>query len=127
MANQGRLGDGRSESGLELHFVFFRGEAGRTDSRDYRCFASRQPLDSRDYRSFCESRPRDSRDYRRARSYAALTAATSFVSESLASPKNMTVFGPNMRSLSMPANPGRIERFMKMMFFAWSAFRIGMP
>ena len=47
-----------------------------------------------------------------------MTALTSLVRESLASPKNITVFGPNMRSLSIPANPGRIERFMKMMCLA---------
>src|SRR5205823_8176659 len=59
--------------------------------------------------------------------YAALTAVTSFVSESFASPKNMIVFGSYIRSLSMPANPGRIDLFMNTMFLAWSAFRIGMP
>src|SRR4051794_20490917 len=63
----------------------------------------------------------------RVRDQAALTALTSLVRESLASPKNMTVFGPNIRSLSMPAKPGRMDLFMKMMFLAWSAFRIGIP
>src|SRR5580704_7303028 len=46
-----------------------------------------------------------------ARPQAALTAATSLVSESLASPNSMVVLGSKSSSLSMPANPGRIERF----------------
>ena len=59
--------------------------------------------------------------------YAAFTAWTNLVRESLASPKNMIVFGSYISSLSMPAKPGRIERFMNTMFLAWSTFRIGMP
>ncbi len=62
-----------------------------------------------------------------AGSYAAFTAATSLVSESFASPKSMSVFGSYISSLSMPAKPGRMLRFMKTIFFASSAFRIGMP
>jgi len=57
----------------------------------------------------------------------ALTAATTFVSESLASPNNSVVFGSNSRSLSMPANPGRMERFMNTMLRASSTARIGIP
>jgi hypothetical protein len=59
--------------------------------------------------------------------YAALTAETSLVSESLASPKSMVVLGSYRRSLSMPAKPGRIDRFRNTMLCAWSTFRIGMP
>jgi len=57
----------------------------------------------------------------------ALTAATTFVRESLASPNNSVVFGSKSSSLSMPAKPGRIERFMNTMLRASSTARIGIP
>ena len=37
------------------------------------------------------------------------------------------VFGSKSSSFSMPAKPGRIERFMKMTWRASSALRIGIP
>ncbi len=57
----------------------------------------------------------------------ALTAATTFVSESLASPNNSVVFGSKSSSLLMPAKPGRIERFMNTMLRASSTARMGIP
>ena len=58
---------------------------------------------------------------------SALTAATTLVRESLASPKSSVVLGSKSSSFSMPANPGRIERFRKTTCAAWSTSRIGMP
>src|SRR5699024_10470436 len=58
---------------------------------------------------------------------SALTACSSLPRDSLASPNNRGVVGSTMNSLSMPAKPGRIERFMKMTCLASSALRIGMP
>ncbi len=55
------------------------------------------------------------------------TAFTSLASESLASPKSRVVFGSKSSSFSIPANPGRIDRFMKTICCASSALRIGMP
>ena len=59
--------------------------------------------------------------------YSALTALSSLPSESLASPKSRVVLGSKSSSFSMPAKPGRIERFMKTTCLASSALRIGMP
>jgi len=114
------LGDGRSESGLSA-FCCDRqaGLPSRSPPASATIGRPRTALgDGRNesgLSAFCCDRQ------------AAFTALTSFVSESFASPKNITVFGSNMSSLSMPANPGRIDRFMKMMFLAWSALRIGIP
>ena len=58
---------------------------------------------------------------------SALTAFSSLPRDSLASPKNSVVVGSKRSSFSMPAKPGRIERFMKMTCLASSALRIGMP
>ena len=65
--------------------------------------------------------------FARAEDHIALTAATTFVKESLASPKRSVVFGSKRSSLSIPAKPGRMERFMKTMLWASSTARIGMP
>ena len=59
--------------------------------------------------------------------HASFTAATSLVSVSLASPNSRVVFGSKSSSLSMPANPGRIERLRNTMFSASSALMMGMP
>ena len=58
---------------------------------------------------------------------ASLTAATSLPNVSLASPNSNVVFSSKRRSLSMPANPGRMERLRKMTAAASSALMIGMP
>ncbi len=58
---------------------------------------------------------------------ATATAATNFWSVSLASPKRSTVLSSKSRALSIPANPGRIERLRKTMCCAWSAWMMGMP
>lgn len=58
---------------------------------------------------------------------AFLTAATSLLRESLASPKSITVLGSYRSSLSMPAKPGRIERFMKTICLDSSTSSTGMP
>ena len=58
---------------------------------------------------------------------SALTALSSLPSDSLASPNSSVVRGSKSSSFSMPANPGRIERFMNTTCFASSALRIGMP
>ena len=57
----------------------------------------------------------------------ALTAVRSLLRVSLASPNSSVVFGSKSSSFSMPAKPGRIERFMNTTCLASSAFRIGMP
>lgn len=59
--------------------------------------------------------------------YMALTAETTFVRESLASPKRRVVFGSKRSSFSMPANPGRMERLRKTTCWASATSRIGMP
>src|SRR6185369_16262438 len=59
--------------------------------------------------------------------HSALTPATSFSTESLASPNSIAVFGSRKSGLSMPAKPVAIERFMTTIWCAWSTFRIGMP
>ena len=46
---------------------------------------------------------------------------------SFASPKSSVVFSSKSSSFSMPAKPGRIDRFMKTICRASSALRIGMP
>ena len=46
---------------------------------------------------------------------------------SLASPNSSVVLGSKSSSFSIPAKPGRIERFMNTIFFASSALRMGMP
>jgi len=60
-------------------------------------------------------------------SYIALTAETTFVSESLASPNSSDVFGSNSNSFSIPAKPGRIERLRKTTWAALPTCRIGIP
>ncbi len=45
--------------------------------------------------------------------YRVFSELTTLVKESLASPKSSEVFGSNNTSFSMPAKPGRIERFKK--------------
>ena len=64
---------------------------------------------------------------RRSGDHASFTAATSLVSVSLASPNSRVVFASKSSSLSMPANPGRIERLRNTMFSASSALMMGMP
>ena len=46
------------------------------------------------------------------RRYVALTAAISLTTESFASPNSIVVCGSRKSSLSMPAKPGAIERFI---------------
>ena len=58
---------------------------------------------------------------------SALTPATSFSTESLASPNSIAVFGSRKSGLSIPAKPVAIERFMTTIWCAWSTFRIGIP
>ena len=55
------------------------------------------------------------------------SASTTFVNVSFASPNVSTVFGAKNSSFSMPAKPGRIDRFSTMQDLARSAFRTGMP
>ena len=57
----------------------------------------------------------------------ALSSASSLPMVSLASPKSRVVVGSYSSSFSMPAKPGRMERFMKTTWRAWLACRIGMP
>ena len=57
----------------------------------------------------------------------ALSSASSLLMVSLASPNSSVVVGAYSSSFSMPAKPGRIERFMKTTWRAWLACRIGMP
>src|SRR3954453_16360316 len=57
----------------------------------------------------------------------ALTPATSFTTESFASPKSIAVFGSRKSGLSIPAKPVAIERFITTTCAAWSTFRIGIP
>lgn len=45
-------------------------------------------------------------------SYSAFTAVNSLAIDSRASPNSSVVFGSKSSSFSIPANPGRIERFM---------------
>jgi hypothetical protein len=59
--------------------------------------------------------------------YSALTLAIRFSTDSLASPKSITVFGSTYSSLSIPAKPGLIPRFSTTMCAARSTSRIGMP
>src|SRR4029079_3616976 len=59
--------------------------------------------------------------------HRALTALRSLLMVSLASPKRSEVFSSNSSSFSIPAKPGRIDRFMKMIWRASSALRIGIP
>jgi hypothetical protein len=59
--------------------------------------------------------------------YNAFTADSNLVMDSRASPNNSVVFGSNSSSFSMPANPGRIDRFMKTTWCASPASRIGIP
>jgi hypothetical protein len=76
------------------------------------------------------SRERPGRDSPREltdRRYSALTALRSLLMVSLASPKSSEVFSSKRSSFSIPANPGRIERFMKITALASSTFRIGIP
>ena len=58
---------------------------------------------------------------------ASSTAFTNLASVSFASPNSRVVLSSKRRSLSIPANPGRIERFRKMTLAASSALMIGMP
>ena len=58
---------------------------------------------------------------------SALTPATSFNTESFASPNSIAVFGSMKSGLSMPAKPVAIERFITTIWCAWSTFKIGMP
>ena len=57
----------------------------------------------------------------------ALTAAISLTIESFASPNSIVVFGSRKSSLSMPAKPGAIERFITTTLAALSTSRIGIP
>ena len=57
----------------------------------------------------------------------ALSSASSLPMVSLASPKSNVVVGSYRSSFSMPAKPGRMDRFMKTTWRAWLACRIGMP
>ena len=59
--------------------------------------------------------------------YRALSAPTTLVSDALASPKSNVVFESKSSSFSIPAKPGRIERFKKMTFPACATSRIGIP
>ena len=54
-------------------------------------------------------------------------AAISFTTESFAFPNSIVVCGSRKRSLSMPAKPGAIERFITTTLCALSTSRIGMP
>ena len=45
-------------------------------------------------------------------SYSAFTAVNSLAIDYRASPNSSVVFGSKSSSFSIPANPGRIERFM---------------
>ena len=63
----------------------------------------------------------------RPRRHEAFTAAMSFTIESLALPNSIVVWGSRNRSLSMPANPGAMERFITTTLFALSTSRIGIP
>ena len=58
---------------------------------------------------------------------SALTALSSLPIESFASPNSSVVLGSKSSSFSMPAKPGRIDRFMNTTALASSALRIGMP
>ena len=62
-----------------------------------------------------------------SRTYRAFTAVSSLHMVSLASPNSRVVFSSKSSSFSMPAKPGRIDRFMKTICLASSALRIGMP
>ena len=57
----------------------------------------------------------------------ALTAPSTLVSESLASPNRSVVLGSNSSSFSIPAKPGRIERLRNTTCPAWATSRIGIP
>ena len=59
--------------------------------------------------------------------HVAFTAAISFTIESFALPNSIVVCGSRKSSLSMPANPGAIERFITITLAALSTSRIGMP
>src|SRR5207245_10351889 len=59
--------------------------------------------------------------------YRALTAPSTFVIESRASPNSITVFGSTKSGLSIPAKPGPIERLSTTMFCAWATSRLGSP
>src|SRR3974390_2618717 len=59
--------------------------------------------------------------------HASLTAATSLVRVSLASPNRRVVLSSKRSSLSIPAKPGGIALLRKTMFCAWSALMIGIP
>ena len=59
--------------------------------------------------------------------YAAFTAETSCVSDSLASPNIMLVLSLWNSSFSMPAKPDFMLRFSTITCCAWSTFRIGIP
>ena len=61
------------------------------------------------------------------RHQTALTELISFTIESFALPKSIVVRGSRNSSLSMPANPGAIERFITITLVALSTSRIGMP
>ncbi len=56
-----------------------------------------------------------------------LTALSTLVKDCLASPKSRDVLGSYSNSFSMPAKPGRMERFRKMTCWASPTSRMGMP
>ena len=64
---------------------------------------------------------------RRSQTRSAFTSASSLPMVSLASPNSSVVVGSYSSSFSIPANPGRIDRFMKTTCRAWLACRIGIP
>ena len=59
--------------------------------------------------------------------HRALTAAVSLATDSFASPNSIIVFGSRKSGLSIPANPGFIERLSTITAFDSSTLRIGMP
>ena len=64
---------------------------------------------------------------RNAPPYRAFTAPSTFVRDSFASPNSRVVCGSNMRSFSIPANPGRMDRLRNTTWRASATSRIGIP
>src|SRR5439155_20704559 len=65
--------------------------------------------------------------HREDRDHWALMPAISWVIESFASPKSITVFGFTKSGFSIPAKPGFIERLGTATIGASATFRIGIP
>jgi hypothetical protein len=61
------------------------------------------------------------------RAYSAFTAPSTLVRDSLASPNSRVVCGSYISSFSIPANPGRMERFRKTTCRASETSRMGIP